>query len=278
MKYYIKKAIYWIIDTAISIIVFLKFNRIDIKSSKYYPWIEFVLERRYFAYYVFLFFMFLWLYNVYNTAGIFSEKKAPVIELHNVTFIKKNPKGGAEWILRADKLVKDDTLKKHHFTNIKFQTDPDSDSIQLISANQATQDGNMKVMEFKGNVEAKSIYPDTSETAVKKAAASSAEIELDKPKTARGFFNIEPIVRGYDNKGFFGIDTRKNMITDNFYSESLEYHYEHKVMIAREPIKIVKPKMEITGNAMENKFKENRGKVVGNVHIKIYDDSIVINR
>lgn len=180
------------------------------------------------------------------------EKRVTAVELYDVTFVERG-KTGVEWIMKADKVVRDDNMNKHYFTNIDYQTDPSSDSVQIVRAKEAVQDGNLKLMQFTGNVHAMSVYPDTSESALREATGGA-----NPPEPKAGFFE-----RGRNKK----------YLEDHFYSEALEYYYGHKVLISRVPVRIVKPKIEIAGDAMEQKMKERRGKVVGNVKITIYEDS-----
>ena len=204
-----------------------------------------------------LFFLGIWLFNVYNTSGVFAEKKVTAIELYSVEMVKKT-ESGIEWILNADKLVKDDSYNKHYFTNVDFKTDPSSDSVQLIRSDEAMHDGNLKLVSFSGNVHARSIYPDTSENIVGPPLPSDVGVSNLSLETV-------PVT-------FFERGRPKKYCEDNFYSDALEYYYEHKILLSRMPVKFVKPKMEITGNSLEHKTKEKRGKIVGNVKIKIYED------
>lgn len=233
--------------------MFFKFGRVDYKNHKYYPYAEFFIERRQYFYYALMFFAFLWLYDVYNTSGMFAERRGSAIELFTIDFVKKT-ENKVEWMLSADKLIKDETYNKNYFTNIKFTTDPASDSVQLITSKEAVHDANLKIINFSGNVHVKSIYPDTSEV-----SAEAAE------KTPAQETNGE-------NPQFFERGRPKKFLEDNMYTDSLEYYYENQVLIARNPVKIVRPKMEIAGNSLEERFKEKKARIAGNVRIKIYEE------
>ena len=235
---------------------------------------EYLIERRSVFFYCFLFFVFLWLFSVYNTSGMVTEKKVTAVELFDVTFVERT-KNGVEWVMKADKVVRDDNANKHYFTNIDYQTDPSSDSVQIVRARAATQDGNLKLIQFTGNVHAMSIYPDTSETAVANAASAASGAAINAAAGAAKSLSTSAAETAVSEAkaGFFERGRNKRYLQDNFFSESLEYYYGHKVLISRVPIRIIKPKMEITGDSMEQKVKERRGKVVGNVKITIYEDS-----
>lgn len=231
--------------------VFFKYRRVNVKGHKYYPYAEFFIERRQYLYYAFLFFLFLWLYDVYNTAGMLIERRGSAIEIFSIDFVKKN-ENKVEWMLSADKLIKDESYNKNYFTNIKFTTDPASDSVQLITSKEAVHDANLKIINFSGNVHVKSIYPDTSEVA--------SAPDFPAPGVKR-----EP-------EEFFGRGRPKKFLEDNMYTDSIEYYYENQVLIARNPVKIVRPKMEIAGNSLEERFKEKKARISGNVRIKIYEE------
>lgn len=231
--------------------VFVRYRRVNVKGHKYYPYAEFFIERRQYVYYAFLFFLFVWLYDVYNTAGMFTERRGSAIEIFSIDFVKKNG-NKVEWLLSADKLIKDESYNKNYFTNIKFTTDPASDSVQLITSNEAVHDANLKIINFSGNVHVKSIYPDTAEAGMAPA-----------PPAAEVFTGQE---------GFFRRGRPKKFLEDNMYTDSLEYYYENQVLIARNPVKIVRPKMEIAGNSLEERVKEKKARISGNVRIKIYEE------
>ncbi len=224
----------------------------DYKNHKYYPYAEFFLERRHYFYYALMFFVFLWLYDVYNTSGMFAERRGSAIELFTIDFVKKT-ENKVEWMLSADKLIKDESYNKNYFTNIKFTTDPASDSVQLITSKEAVHDANLKIINFSGNVHVKSIYPDTSEV-----TAEAGE------KNA--------VLPAGEKTDFFERGRPKKFLEDNMYTDSLEYYYENQVLIARNPVKIVRPKMEIAGNSLEERFKEKKARIAGNVRIKIYEE------
>lgn len=234
-----------------AVFVFFKYRRVNVKGHKYYPYAEFFIERRQYLYYAFLFFAFLWLYDVYNTAGMFIERRGSAIEIFSIDFVKKN-ENKVEWMLSADKLIKDESYNKNYFTNIKFTTDPASDSVQLITSKEAVHDANLKIINFSGNVHVKSIYPDTTE--VSSAQAVPAPGVKEEPEE------------------FFRRGRPKKFLEDNMYTDSIEYYYENQVLIARNPVKIVRPKMEIAGNSLEERFKEKKARISGNVRIKIYED------
>jgi len=199
----------------------------------------------------------VWLFNVYNTSGLFNEKRFAAIEIYSIDFVKKNG-NGVEWMLSADKLIKDDNYNKNYFTNIRFTTDPASDSVQLITAKEAMHDANLKLINFSGNVHVKSIYPETEEISTGSVTATG-EITLN------GVSESAQI-------NFFERGRPKKFLEDNMYTDSLEYYYENQHLIARNPVKITRPKMEITGNSLEEKVKDKKTRIVGNVRIKIYEN------
>jgi len=239
----------------VAVFVFFKYRRVNVKGHKYYPYAEFFIERRQYLYYAFLFFLSLWLYDVYNTAGMFIERRGSAIEIFSIDFVKKN-ENKVEWMLSADKLIKDESYNKNYFTNIKFTTDPASDSVQLITSKEAVHDANLKIINFSGNVHVKSIYPDTSEVASAKAVPVPVSIPGVKEEPEEFFRRGRP----------------KKFLEDNMYTDSIEYYYENQVLIARNPVKIVRPKMEIAGNSLEDRFKEKKVRISGNVRIKIYEE------
>ncbi len=199
-----------------------------------------------------MFFVFLWLYDVYNTSGMFAERRGSAIELFTIDFVKKT-ENKVEWMLSADKLIKDESYNKNYFTNIKFTTDPASDSVQLITSKEAVHDANLKIINFSGNVHVKSIYPDTSEVTAEAGEKNAA-------------------LPAGEKTDFFERGRPKKFLEDNMYTDSLEYYYENQVLIARNPVKIVRPKMEIAGNSLEERFKEKKARIAGNVRIKIYEE------
>ncbi len=256
MKSALKKALKKIIDILVALIVFLKYGGgFRLKNHKYYPYAEFIIERRGYLYYVFIFLFFFWLYGVYNTSGMFSERRGSSIELFSIDFVKKT-ENKVEWMLNADKLIKDDSYNKNYFTNIKFTTDPASDSVQLITSKEAVHDANLKIINFSGNVHVKSIYPDTSENVIDNSAPASGAFTRNRETAPVNFFE-----RGRPEK----------FLEDNMYTDSLEYYYENQVLIARNPVKIVRPTLEISGNSLENRVKEKKVRIAGSVRIKIYE-------
>lgn len=196
-----------------------------------------------------------WLYGVYNTAGMLMERRGSAVELFSIDFVKKTG-NKVEWLLNADKLIKDESYNKNYFTNIKFTTDPASDSVQLITSREAVHDANLKIINFSGNVHIKSIYPDTSEAAVEKNPSGIKDYAAGE---------TAPV-------DFFGRGRPEKFLEDNMYTDSLEYYYENQVLIARNPVKIVRPKMEVAGNSLEKRVKEKKVRIAGNVRIKIYEE------
>ncbi len=214
-----------------------------------------MFERRAFFYYFLMFVAAWWLYGVYNTAGMLVERRASAVELFSIDFVKKTG-NKVEWLLNADKLIKDESYNKNYFTNIKFTTDPSSDSVQLITSKEAVHDANLKIINFSGNVHIKSIYPDTSEVVSDKNSSGLKDCAAGETK------RVDFFERGRPEK----------LLEDNMYADSLEYYYENQVLIARNPVRILRPKMEVAGNSLEKRVKENKVRIAGNVRIKIYEE------